>query len=174
MIEVKDKLSISLRGELEVILISKGGASVLYRGVNHICDNAVLLLLGLLGRDFDNKMISKVHIATGGDLDPVTGLDTGARVAPRDEETKVRQLLFACPVANFETDSTKVTFTAVAKTNEANSDTINEFALVSEDGTILSHFVTQADFTGRAAKYVKDDLLYLVVRWKIYPELRRS
>ncbi len=175
---VGDKLSLDFRGEVTVDLRTLTG--VVTRQLfmkNHISDSAIDILLGLLGRDLDDKVISVIAIGTGGDINPATGLDTGARFAPLDTETELRQSIFGAPVAHVETDSInkRITYTAVIKTENANSDSINELGLLSEDGTMFSHFVTPADpGSGRATKYEKTDLLYMVVRWKLIPTIRRS
>lgn len=125
----------------------------------------------------DEKAVSIISVGTGGDINPATGLDTGARFAPLDTEDAMRQSLLNAPISHVETDSInkRITYTSVIKTEDGNSDSINEFGLLSEDGTMLSHFITPADpMSGRATKYVKTNLLYMVVRWKLIPAIRRS
>jgi hypothetical protein len=178
MITPVDRLTLDLRGEVEVEFRDLMGDVVSSLTLhNHISDDAILILLGLLGRDLDNKMVTTISVGTGGDLNPATGLDTGARYAPQDWESSMRQSIFDAPIAHVETDSitNRITYTAVLKTEEGNSDSINELGLLSEDGTMLSHFITPADpGSGRATKYEKTDLLYMVVRWKLIPAIRRS
>lgn len=175
---VADKLSLDFAGEVSVELRTRTGTLIrqLYMK-NHISDSAIDIMLGLLGRDLDEKVISTISIGTGGDINPATGLDTGARFAPLDTEEAMRHPIFEAPVAHVETDSInkRITYTVVVKTENANSDSINELGLLSEDGTMFSHFVTPADpVSGRATKYEKTDLLYMVVRWKLIPTIRRS
>jgi hypothetical protein len=180
MITPQDKLVFELQGEVEVTFIEPqappGEVFQRFQLKNHISDSAVDILLGLLGRDMDNKIVSTISIGTGGDVNPTTGLDTGARFAPEDGETEMRQPIFNAPIAHVETDSInkRITYTAVLKTEEGNSDSINELGLLSEDGTMMSHFITPVGGGGRATKYEKTDLLYMVVRWKLIPALRRS
>jgi hypothetical protein len=175
--EVQDKIMIDLRGEVEVEFQLPGGEVVQrFHLKNHISDSAVDILLGLLARDLDNKIVSIISVGTGGDINPATGLDTGARFAPEDTEDVMRQPIFDAPVSHVETDSInkRIIYTAVLKTEEGNSDSINELGLLSEDGTMLSHFITPAGGGGRATKYEKTDLLYMVVRWRLIPAIRRS
>lgn len=175
--EVHDKITIDLRGEVEVEFQRSGGEVVRsFVLKNHISDSAIDILLGLLARDLDDKIVSTISVGTGGDINPATGLDTGARFAPLDTEEEMRQPIFDAPIAHVETDSInkRVTYTAVLKTEEGNSDSINELGLLSEDGTMLSHFITPVGGGGRATKYEKTDLLYMVVRWKLIPAIRRS
>jgi hypothetical protein len=177
-IDVQDRITIDLRGEVEIDFISSSSGLVVRHLVlkNHISDSAIDILLGLLGRDQDDKIVSTISVGTGGDINPATGLDTGARFPPEDDEDEMRVAIFDAPVAHVETDSVdkRITYTAVLKTEEGNSDSINEFGLLSEDGTMLSHFVTPAGGGGRATKFEKTDLLYMVVRWKLIPAIRRS
>jgi hypothetical protein len=176
-VNMRDSFRLGFRGEFEIVLADENGVKDRYRGHNLICDSAVDIILGLFSRDLDGKMISKISVGTGGDLDPDTHMDTGARVGPREDEEHMRQSIFDCPIANVESDliNHEIVFTAVAKQEEANSAVINEFGLLSEDGTMLAHFVTEADpLTGRAKRYNKTPLLYMVVRWTIYPTVVRT
>lgn len=178
MIVPVDTVVFEFRGEVVLEMRSQTGCLIQQLEMhNHISDDAIDILLGLLGRDQEDKMVTVISVGTGGDLNPATGLDTGARVPPEDEEEEMRRAIFDAPIAHTEVDSInkRITYTAVLKTEEGNSDTINELGLLSEDGTMLSHFVTPADLvSGRATKYEKTDLLYMVVRWKLIPVLRRS
>ncbi len=177
MITPVDKLFLDLRGEVEVEFRLESGEIVRsFRLTNHISDSAIDILLGLLARDLDEKVVSTISVGTGGDINPATGLDTGARFAPLDTEETMRVPIFDAPIANVEKDTInkRVTYTAVPKTEESNSDSINELGLLSEDGTMLSHFITPVGGGGRATKYEKTDLLYMVVRWKLIPAIRRS
>jgi len=176
---VQDKIEIELRGEVEVVFRSLDGTpgEVLVMK-NHISDSAIDVLLGLLARDIEAKIVSTISVGTGGDINPATGLDTGARFPPQDTEETMRQPIFDAPIAHIEKDliNKRIIYTAVLKTEAGNSDSINELGLLSEDGTMLSHFVTPADpgLGGRAKRYEKTNLLYMVVRWRLIPAIRRS
>ena len=179
MIEAEDRFEITLYGEVEVEFRSPTGASIRTITLrNHISDSAIDILLGLLARDLDAKVISTISVGTGGDLNPATGLDTGARFPPQDTEETMRRSIFDTPIAHVETDSInkRIIYTSVLKTEEGNSDEINELGLLSEDGTMLSHFITPADLGlgGRATRYEKTNLLYMVVRWRLVPGIRRA
>jgi len=177
-IRTQDRLEIEFRGEVDLELRSPTGAVIQrLHMTNHISDSAIDILLGLLSRDLDNKVVSTISVGTGGDINPATGLDTGARFAPEDTEEAMRRSIFDSPISHVETDAInkRVIYTTVVKTESGNSDSINELGLLSEDGTMLSHFITPPDpLSGRATKYVKTDLLYMVVRWRLIPSLRRS
>ena len=176
-IRPKDSLGFELKGRIEVLRVTEGQATTLFAGKNLIADGAVDIMLGFLSRDLDNKMITYVDVGTGGDVNPATGLDTGARVAPQNDETDIRVLLYRSPIANIEPDvnTKEVVFTAVVKPEDGNDPAINEFALLSYDGTMLAHFVTPEDpGSGRAEQYEKTALMYLVIRWTMTPTLIRS
>ena len=176
-IDLRENFGLDFRGILEVTAINEEGFAWTLRKENHISDSAVAILLGFFVRDLDNKMLAYIDIGTGGDVNPDTGLDTGARVAERDDETEVRELLFRADIGTYTADpnTNEVSFTAVVRPEDGNSDQINEFGLMSYDGTMFSHLVTEADpGSGRAFRYEKTNLLYLVGKWTIIPVLRRS
>lgn len=174
--DLKDTMHFSFHGDLHVMALGNGGVVWKIRDRNLIADDAEKIILGLFGRDIDNKMISYISVGTGGDLNPVTLLDTGARVAPLPEEESMRREIHREALANVETDeeNLKNIYTAVVKPEDSISSDINEFGLFSQDGTMLAHFVTDPDLSGRAKKYDKTALLYLVIRWTWSPVLHRS
>lgn len=175
-VKTKDTMTFSLKGRLHVEALL--GTEVIWKISDHnlICDDVKKIILGLFGRDLDNKMISYISIGTGGDLNPATLLDTGARVAPQPQEDKMRAELYRAYIANVETDEVNLEniYTALAPPEEAISADINEFGLFSEDGTMMAHFVTDPAMSGRAKTYNKTALLYLVVRWTWAPVLHRG
>lgn len=172
MLTAHDILRLELRGSVELEI----GGVVAHRSPNLVCDAAVDMLLGLFAGEFDSKAIAYIAVGTGGDLNPATLLDTGARVAPQEGETQVRREIFRGPIGHVEkNDVTKeATFTSVAKPESANSDEINELGLLTLDGTMVAHYVTPADLSGRATRYTKDALLNMVTRWRITPSIYRG
>jgi len=172
----KDTMSFSLSGSLHVMAVGDYGVEWQLSEHNLICDDVEKIILGLFGRDMDNKMISYISVGTGGDLNPQTLLDTGARVAPQPQEDKMRRELHREYIANVESDEIRMqnVYTSVVSVESAISDDINEFGLFSEDSTMMAHFVTDPDMSGRARKYQKTALLYLVVRWTWAPVLHRE
>jgi hypothetical protein len=172
----KDTMHFSLRGHLRVIALGNTGVVWQIREHNLICDDVKKIILGLFGRDLDNKMISYISIGTGGDLNPATLLDTGARVGPQPQEDKMRREIHREYIANVESDEVnlKNIYTAVAAPENAISNDINELGLFSNDGTMMAHFVTDPDIGGRAKTYQKTALLYLVIRWTWEPVLHRE
>jgi hypothetical protein len=175
-IEVADTLVFGLKGALEAFAFNEYGVAWRLSDHNMISDDAKKIILGLFGRDLENKMISYISVGTGGDLDPSTLLDTGARVAPQAQENKMRNAIHNEFLANVESDEVnlKNIYTSVVRPEDAISTDINEFGLFSQDGTMLAHFVTDPDMSGRAKKYNKTALLYLVIRWTWAPVLYRS
>ena len=175
-VDLKDRAGFEFRGSLHVMALGKNGVEWRVREHNLVCNDTQKILLGLFGRDLDNKMISYISIGTGGDVNPATHLDTGARVGPQPGEEEMRVELHREYIANVETDeiALKNIYTAVAKPEDAISNDINEFGLFSNDGTMMAHFVTDPDIGGRAKKYQKTALLYLVIRWTWEPILHRS
>ena len=175
-VQPKDTMHFSLSGSLDVMAVGDGGAVWRIREHNLICDDVKKIILGLFGRDLDNKMISYISIGTGGDLNPATGLDTGARVAPQPQEDEMRREIHRQYIANVESDEVnlKNIYTAAVSPENAISNDINEFGLFSEDGTMMAHFVTDPAVSGRAKTYQKTALLYLVIRWTWAPVLHRG
>ena len=175
-VELKDRMGFEFRGSLSVVAVRNDGVVWRIREHNLVCDNTQKILLGLFGRDLDNKMISYISIGTGGDVNPATHLDTGARVAPQPGEDEMRVEIHREFIANVETDEVnlKNIYTAVARPEDAISNDVNELGLFSNDGTMMAHFVTEPDISGRAKKYQKTALLYLVIRWTWEPILHRS
>ena len=175
-IELKDSMRFEFKGSLDVMAVGNRGVEWRVREHNLVCDDTQKILLGLFGRDLDNKMISYISVGTGGDVNPATHLDTGARVGPQPGEETMRVDLHREGLANVETDEINIKniYTAVVRPEDAISNDINEFGLFSNDGTMMAHFVTEPAIGGRAKKYQKTALLYLVIRWTWEPVLHRS
>lgn len=141
-------------------------------GSNLVVNDAEKMLVGLLRRDIANYIPQNVVIGTGGDLEQVSKLDSGARVAPAATDSEVRQVLARLPIVQVEYDAeanpNQWTYVAIAKPAVAVTGQLNELGLESANGTLISHFVTQPDpGEVRARKYVKSTLEYLVVRWTL-------
>jgi hypothetical protein len=137
---------------------------------NLVVNSASSVLLGLLQRDFGNFAPTNIGIGDGGDLEQDAKIDSGARVAPAATDTEIRSAVSKVPITQVEVDATnpnKITYIAVAKPTEAVTPSINELTLESANGTLISHFVTESDSTGRARKYPKSSLEYLIIRWTI-------
>jgi hypothetical protein len=138
-------------------------------GHNSINDTSEDIFRGLLARDLENKMLETISVGDGGDLDttPVHA-DTGARVPPDPAETEMRSVVEGVPILITNVNGSDVTLTALARPEQANSDDINEFGLLSKDGTMFAHFVTEEVAPGgRARKYPKKSWHYLAIRWTI-------
>lgn len=151
----------------EEVLTSEG--KTLIDGKNLIVSSASNIILGLLRRNFSDFEPRYITIGSGGDLEQVSGADSGTRVAPAVSDTAVRRVVARIPIVMVQTDSAdSITFIGIAKPHEALSGSINEFGIESSNLTLFSHFITQPEVgETRARKYPKSSLEYLVVRWTI-------
>jgi hypothetical protein len=138
-------------------------------GSNSINDSSVDIIQGLLSGDLENKMINMISIGKGGDLDTTPlHTDTGARVSPDSQETEMRSVLADLSILMTSRTGNDVMYTVLAGREQANSNDINEFGLLSKDRTMMAHFVTEeVGPGGRARKYPKKSFHYLAVRWVV-------
>lgn len=157
------------QGRLEVIQIVDGWPHVLIDHYNSITDAAEDVVKGLLNRDFENKMIDVIAVGKGGDseINPPHN-DTGARVPPDPSETEIRDLVEALPILISEEVIGGIRYSGIAQLHQANSDDINEFAILTKDETMVAHFVAEEVAPlGRATKYPKTTIMYLIIRWTL-------
>lgn len=177
--DVIDNASIRLSGRVEVARYAGplheastdaclGGFS----GDNLIVNTAENVLVGLMRRDVAAYLPQSVVIGSGGDLEQVSKLDSGARVAPASSDTEVRQVIARLPIVQVTYDAgvdpNTFTYVAVAKPAEATTGSLNELGLEAANGTLISHYVTEVGDDGtRARKFAKSTLEYLVVRWSL-------
>lgn len=134
---------------------------------NLVVNSAVDVVVGLLRGKVEEFLPSYITVGSGGDLDPTSGLDTGVRVGPAVTDTVVRKTVARIPITSTEDGafSNAWSYVAVARPHEAISPLLNEFAVESADGTLISHFVSEADSSGRSTRYCKTSLEYLVIKW---------
>ena len=139
---------------------------------NLVVDTAFKLLPKILGRDTSSQ-IEFISLGTGGDFEeqpPGAPIDTGARNPPAITDQGNRIELFRAAIITIEfPDLNSVRFYSILQADEANSASINEFALLASDGTCFSHEVNDEDPVppNRALKYTKNDGLIVVVRWTL-------
>lgn len=139
---------------------------------NLVVDTAFKLLPKILGRD-PNSQIEFISVGTGGDYQEQPAgapIDTGTRNPPTVLDQGNRIELFRSAIVTIEfPDLNSVRFYSILQADEANSASIDEFALLSSDGTCFSHEVNDADPVppNRAVKYTKNNGLIVVVRWTL-------
>ena len=157
-----------LTGKVDLVFFGKDGRRVReYR--NSVTTASSDVIRSLLARQFEDKMISRIAMGDGGDLEILPPHnDTGQRVAPDPGETGIRSLVEALPILIVSQDVDDIRYTALAKPEQAISNEINEFALLTRDGTMVAHFVTEEVTPGgRARDYPKTSWEYLAIRWKL-------
>lgn len=138
-----------------------------FEGKNLVVTGAQVALARMLRGETNDYVPSYISIGGGGDFDQDTKLDTGGRVSPALADTSMRQVSYRIPIVATEDGATENSwcYVAVARPHEAITPLINEFGLESRNGTLLAHFVTEAETDGRAKQYCKTSVEYLVVRW---------
>lgn len=159
----------------------------IHEGENLVVASANTVIAKLLQRDFTNYMPFYVTLGSGGDLEQVAKSDTGGRVAPEVGDTEVRSVVAKLPIVQVtspastspspspspspDNPTTLWTYVAIARPHEALTTSLNELAVETLNGTLFSHYVTPVDDSGRATRYVKSSLEYLIVRWSFSLEL---
>lgn len=163
-----------LQGSLEVWTIPAGAEPDLdnlgeptWQAKNLVVNSASDVIVGLLRGKVEDFLPSYISVGAGGDLNQTTGTDTGGRVGPQVEDTSMRSTVARIPIATTEDGNltNEWAYVAVARPHEAISPMLNEFGVESANGTLISHYVTAADSSGRATRYCKTSLEYLVIRW---------
>jgi hypothetical protein len=157
------KIEARIRGQVRV-LDPEGNLIV---GFNAKTDASKDVMKGLLMRNFRDKALSYIALGTGGGLEATPPHnDTGARVAPDPAETEMRALVEKIQIQTAREEAGDVILVAVARPEQAQDPDINEFGLLTEDGTLFAHFVTEANPGPRAKKYPKTDV-YWIIEWPL-------
>ena len=140
----------------------------LFSGNNVVVENSKTILQNLLRGKIQDYLPSFISIGDGGDSTQAAGIDTGTRVAPDVADATMRSTVARIPIIQtIYVDSDTWEYVAVARPNEALASIINEFGVEAANGSLLAHFVTDPDATtGRATRYIKTSLEYLVIRWQ--------
>lgn len=170
--KLNESLTPQLKGRVTILAGSDmDQLDVLFEEKNLVVDASQTVLAGLLQRDFVNYAVQFIGVGDGGDFDQAAKVDTGARVAPAVTDTELRSVIARIPILQVdvnESDPLEWTYTAVAKKGEAVTTGFDELSLETTNGTLVSHFITPADtLGGRARKYPKTTLEYLVFKWTI-------
>lgn len=98
------------------------------------------ILPRIVGRD-PNKALSIISIGTGGDYDQ-NGVFQGQRIAPAASDVNMRVELFRAGIVQITFPAPgQVRFAGLIREGEAVSTAIDEFGLLSVDGTMFSHAV---------------------------------
>jgi hypothetical protein len=173
-VDVSSQVTSGLRGRLEAWTVPadqeldlEALGEPMWRARNLVVNSASDVIVGLLRGNVADYLPSYISVGSGGDLDQSSGLDTGARVGPAVTDTGMRSTVARIPIATTEDGdySNEWSYVAVARPHEAISPLLNEFGVESANGTLISHFVAAEDTTGRATRYCKTSLEYLVIRW---------
>jgi hypothetical protein len=175
-VSTQDSLKASLSGRLQVYSIPSDkkfpmeclGDPVIDHE-NLVVNGASTVLSKLLQRSFSEYMPRFITLGSGGDLEQLSKVDSGSRVAPAVTDDSMREVIARLPIILVDPDETAEntwTYVAIARPVEALSAIINEFGVESENETLISHFVT-ATLPGesRSEKFSKSSLEYLVIRW---------
>ncbi len=164
----KESMVGQLKGKVELTISTEQNVVYTMRSKNLVVDSAQEVIAGLLRRDFANFIPQYVTIGDGGDLEQDAKVDSGARVAPASTDTVVRSVVAKIPIVQvIANEDGSWTYVAIAGKNEAVTPAINELGLESANGTLISHFVTEATQNGRARKYPKSSAEHLVIRWTL-------
>ncbi len=170
----KDLPPFEASGKIELLTFDPVSGCLVTDSVtkNLVVDDSFKIIPAVLGRD-TNKQIEFISIGTGGDfaVQPVgPPVDTGTRNPAAVTDTGNRVEIFRAPIRAIDLPAlNSVKFIAVLEAADANSITIDEFALLSSDGTCFSHAVNEEDPAppNRAVKYSKNNGLIVVVQWTI-------
>lgn len=139
----------------------------IFEAKNLVVSSATTALVQLLRGNVADYLPAYISIGSGGDFSQSTLLDTGARVGPQITDLALRAVTARIPIIHTEdgANSTTWSYVAVARPHEAISPIINELGVETRAGTLISHYVTDADDAGRSLRYCKTSLEYLVIRW---------
>jgi hypothetical protein len=161
---ISDKIATKAFGIVELSLCDNTGIvqQVIYH--NEFTSQAQNILLNII-RGTDR--IKDIYVGSGGNLN-VDGSYAGVRVAPVNTETVIRRKLYEIPIQYTENSGTTASLVAAARPEAFQSANIDELALMTSDGYMLSHWVSPADpATGLATAYSKTEWLWLIVNWSL-------
>lgn len=166
VIKLNNHVNAKIKGNVRLLLVDTKGQVVKHVEFhNEFTDLAESIILNTIR---GTERIKEIHVGTGGDLDPTTLVDTGARVAPVGTETTIRRKVFEMPIQYTAASGSTVELYGAARPESFTSTEINELALITTDNNMLSHWVSIADpATGRATDYTKTEFMWLVVKWEI-------
>lgn len=186
--DITDNVSLKAQGRVKVYAVADLAelehASPVVDSGNVVCSGFYDCVQRLLMRDFEDWQPTNITIGYGGDYnqptDPVATppSDQGERVAALNTDTYVRKEITSIPLVQVtEGDiisERRFTYVAIARPFEAVTDEedatkpfINEFGLKAYNDTLLAHYITPEDVTGRAERFQKSSVTWLVINWEI-------
>jgi len=137
---------------------------------NLVVNSALTVLVQLMRGNTNDYVPAYITIGNGGDLNQTSKLHMGIRVPAAITDTYVRMPVARIPIVLTEDATTTNSwyYVAVARPHEALAPVINELGVETRNGTLVSHYITDSDpsLGGRATRYVKTALEYLIIRWK--------
>jgi len=141
----------------------------LYEEDNLFVNKGFEVIASLFAREFGTKGMGFIQLGTGGDAATVGGTPGASRVAPAESDEEIRLLLFEKAILNFsKPDDNTVRFETFLQSFEGNSTDINEFALVTQDKTMVSHVVTvETGPGGPATKIAKNAGQVAGLAWEL-------
>jgi hypothetical protein len=138
---------------------------------NLVVGSAELVVSKLLQREFADYMPAFIVLGSGGDLEQEALIDSGARVAPAADDQAIRQVVAKLPIIQVIPDESVEntwSYVAIARPTEALTASLNELGIETQNGTLISHFVTNpVGDEVRSHKYAKSSLEYLVIQWSL-------
>lgn len=166
---LRDRVRGRLSGRLR---ITEGGLTIV-DSRNMITDASAEVIRGLLGRDPETYLPDFIAVGKGGDCDTTPGshVDTGARVPPEPQEREMRILVESLPIQiTTPIPPDEFMYSALANPAQAVDAGINEFGILTRDGLLFAHFVTEVVTVGpeigRATKKPKTDINW-IIEWTV-------
>jgi hypothetical protein len=161
-----DKITGGLKGRVEILA---NGKDLVFAGRNQITDFGHEEFIRLLLAGNLDALVWQISVGEGGDcaiLPPHN--PTGARVPPDPSEDEIRKLIGTVDVSTITRGGAgEVIYSALARREQVNSPNINELALLTRDGQMIAHYVTDPEMTGEAQKKPKTDLMFWIIRWTV-------
>lgn len=150
---------------LEEAMRSSVGSVVLNQK-NMIVKSAEAVIVGLLKGD-PAFFPAYIVVGDGGDLEQTSRVDSGVRNPARLEDSAIRSVVARLPIVSvIDAGADCWRYVAVARPSDAHSPMLNEYGVETQNGLLVSHFITAAADSGRATRFCKTSLEYLVIEWE--------
>lgn len=185
---IKDDILIKPEGRVRVYAVEdmeqlESAVPVVDSG-NVVCDGFYDCVQNLLMRNFEDWQPTNITVGYGGDYnqpvdpDATPPVDQGERVAAVATDTYVRKEITSIPLVQVKEGpiiaERRFTYVAIARPFEAVTDPtdeerpfINEFGLRAFNGTLLAHYITPEGSDGRAERFQKSSVTWMVINWEI-------
>jgi hypothetical protein len=148
-----------------------------FGGKNMVCVGMHDTVQRLLMRDFELWQPARIALGYGGEYTQ-TGSYTALRQAPAYYDTAMRKTIMTTPLVQITqsgmTEERRIHYSSILDpiegvTSSDNPDRpfIDELGIEAANGTLLAHYVSDADSSGRTLKQVKTNLEWLVIDWEI-------